>query len=213
MSDIDTAPADFARGDAYVNPTTSPTIEQAFGGRENLKLLQQILDDMPAENEAVVDQPEDSPPPTNLAAPLQESRGETTVPSSDGAQIHTVIEGDTLWQIAESNHVSLDALIAANPQFAANPDLIYPGQQVNIPTGNEIAAGSELNQQVTEPADKTPADGSETNEATSVQIPPPGKDPLYDRMGWVEDTPDSRANALQFSDWATQSSAVGGLLP
>ena len=46
--------------------------------------------------------------------------------------IYTVKKGDTLWGIAKRYGVTLPALIAANPQIK-NPNLIYPGNQVNIP--------------------------------------------------------------------------------
>ena len=45
---------------------------------------------------------------------------------------YTVKKGDTLWGIAKRYGVALSALIAANPQIK-NPNLIYPGNQVNIP--------------------------------------------------------------------------------
>ena len=45
---------------------------------------------------------------------------------------YTVKKGDTLWGIAKRYDVALSALIAANPQIK-NPNLIYPGNQVNIP--------------------------------------------------------------------------------
>ena len=57
---------------------------------------------------------------------------------------HTVRRGDTLWAIARQNGVSLQALIAANPQIA-NPNLIHPGQTVHLPGGSpggEVAPGS-----------------------------------------------------------------------
>jgi predicted chitinase/LysM repeat protein len=44
----------------------------------------------------------------------------------------TVRAGDTLSGIAARHSVSLQALIAANPQIR-NPNLIYPGQVVNLP--------------------------------------------------------------------------------
>jgi LysM repeat protein len=212
MAVIDTALESSAVGDGYVSPTHSPTIEEAFGGPDHLKLLQGALDDWGDEElkdeQTAITTPRDSAAPPPPAPPK-----ETPMSSSDGAQAHTVISGDTLSQIAIDNGVTLEALIAANPQFAANPDLIFPGQQVTLPTGSEIADGGEVNQQVTVPAGEETADGSEASQAASVEIPPAGEDPLYDRMGWVEDTPDSRANALQFSDWATQSSDIGGLTP
>ena len=41
-------------------------------------------------------------------------------------------KGDTLWGIAGRYGVPLTTLIAANPQIK-NPNLIYPGDRVNIP--------------------------------------------------------------------------------
>ncbi|MFL5321283.1 MAG: LysM peptidoglycan-binding domain-containing protein [Myxococcaceae bacterium] len=46
--------------------------------------------------------------------------------------IHTVKSGECLWNIARRNGVSLQALIAANPQIK-NPDLIHPGESVKVP--------------------------------------------------------------------------------
>jgi len=45
---------------------------------------------------------------------------------------YTVKKGDTLWGIAKRYGVTLTALIRANPQIK-NPNLIYPGDEVNIP--------------------------------------------------------------------------------
>lgn len=48
---------------------------------------------------------------------------------------HTVQRGDTLSSIAQEHDVSLGSLLAANPQVR-NPDVIYPGQHINIPGGS-----------------------------------------------------------------------------
>lgn len=48
------------------------------------------------------------------------------------AEVHRVEYGDTLTRIARDHDVTLDALLAANPQIA-NPDRIYPGDVVEIP--------------------------------------------------------------------------------
>lgn len=47
---------------------------------------------------------------------------------------YIVQPGDTLYEIAKLYHVSLEALIAANPQIQ-NPDLIFPGQKISVPVG------------------------------------------------------------------------------
>ena len=46
---------------------------------------------------------------------------------------YTVKSGDTIWKIAAKHQVGMSEIIAANPQIK-NPDLIYPGQKIIIPT-------------------------------------------------------------------------------
>ncbi len=53
-------------------------------------------------------------------------------PPCPGGFIYTVQPGDTLFFIAQRFGVSLQALLAANPQIT-NPNLIFPGQQICIP--------------------------------------------------------------------------------
>lgn len=45
---------------------------------------------------------------------------------------HTVEKGDTMWKLAVKYQVGTSEIIAANPQVS-NPNLIYPGQRLNIP--------------------------------------------------------------------------------
>ncbi len=45
---------------------------------------------------------------------------------------HTVVSGDSMWKIAVKYEVGLSEIKSANPHIA-NPDLIYPGQVLNIP--------------------------------------------------------------------------------
>lgn len=49
------------------------------------------------------------------------------------ATTHTVVKGDSLWKIAVRYEVGISEIIRANPQIS-DPNLIYPGQVVNIPT-------------------------------------------------------------------------------
>ncbi|BAF58276.1 MAG: L,D-transpeptidase family protein [Pelotomaculum sp.] len=52
--------------------------------------------------------------------------------AQDGAKRHTVLPGESLWEIARRYGKSLESIIAANNM--ANPDLIYPGQTIIIPS-------------------------------------------------------------------------------
>ena len=47
--------------------------------------------------------------------------------------VHTVERGDSLWKIATKYRVGLSEIKSANPNIK-NYDLIYPGQQINVPT-------------------------------------------------------------------------------
>ena len=52
--------------------------------------------------------------------------------SASADTMHTVVKGDTMWKLAVKYQVGVSEIISANPQIA-NPDLIYPGQKLNIP--------------------------------------------------------------------------------
>lgn len=54
---------------------------------------------------------------------------------------YIVQSGDTLYTIALGFGISLQALIAANPQIE-NPDLIYPDQTIRIPGVQPVAGVS-----------------------------------------------------------------------
>lgn len=55
------------------------------------------------------------------------------VVSVSAATSHTVVRGDTMWKISVRYEVGLTELQGANPQIT-NPNLIYPGQVLTIPT-------------------------------------------------------------------------------
>jgi len=58
----------------------------------------------------------------------------TLTPSA--ATTHTVVRGDTMWKIAVKYEVGLSEIKKANTHIK-NPDLIYPGQVLNIPSISE----------------------------------------------------------------------------
>jgi uncharacterized YkwD family protein/spore coat assembly protein SafA len=61
-----------------------------------------------------------------------------TLPNiSHAQQVYTVQPGDSLWKIAVRYQVGISEIIQANPQFK-NPNLIYPGDKVNIPNYDAI---------------------------------------------------------------------------
>lgn len=49
------------------------------------------------------------------------------------ANTYTVVSGDSLWKIAVKTQTGVSELIEQNPQLE-NPNLIYPGQKINVPT-------------------------------------------------------------------------------
>ena len=87
------------------------------------KLAEQFnttIDDLVAINGLV--RPNDLVVGQNIWIPTKSSQNGT----------YTVKSGDTMYQISRAFQVSLDSLIAANPQIS-NPDFIQVGQVINIP--------------------------------------------------------------------------------
>ena len=58
--------------------------------------------------------------------------GTLTVSGLAAGLTHTVVRGDTMWKLAVQYQVGTGEIIAANPQVK-DPNLIYPGQVLNIP--------------------------------------------------------------------------------
>ncbi|WP_182199491.1 SafA/ExsA family spore coat assembly protein [Paraliobacillus salinarum] len=61
---------------------------------------------------------------------------------------YTVQPGDTMWKIAVRYQIGVTEIIEANPQVE-NPDLIYPKQQLTIPTIDAIKRTEHLVIQLT----------------------------------------------------------------
>lgn len=49
----------------------------------------------------------------------------------DGSQIYVVVSGDMMWKIAQKNDLTLEQLLALNPQISS-PNLIYIDQKINV---------------------------------------------------------------------------------
>ena len=52
---------------------------------------------------------------------------------------YTIVSGDTLFKIAQRYGINVATLVAANPHIT-NPDLIYPGDVICVPTAPEVPA-------------------------------------------------------------------------
>ena len=74
------------------------------------------------------------------------------------AATHTVASGDTLSKIAQEYGVTLEEVLAANPQIK-NANLIYPGDVVTLPDGTQVAASSSAG---TQTSTTRPATSGET---------------------------------------------------
>lgn len=61
---------------------------------------------------------------------------------SASAATHTVVRGDTMWKIANKYEVGTREIINANPRVV-NPDLIYPGQLLNVPQTDSAVSSFE----------------------------------------------------------------------
>lgn len=64
------------------------------------------------------------------------------ISTSSAAATHKVVKGDTMWKIAVKYETGLSEIKSANTHIK-NPDLIYPGQILNIPTTESSIASYE----------------------------------------------------------------------
>ena len=55
----------------------------------------------------------------------------TTTTAAASGQYHTVVQGETLWAIAQIYGSTLGRLMVLNPQIK-NPNVITPGQRVRV---------------------------------------------------------------------------------
>ncbi len=83
-----------------------------------------------------VAKPAQPAPPKSAAAkpaPTKPAPTKPAQPKTAARRVYVVKRGDTLSAIARAHRVTLQRLIAANPQIK-NPNRIFPGQRVTVPT-------------------------------------------------------------------------------
>ncbi|HNZ82193.1 MAG TPA: LysM domain-containing protein [Sedimentibacter sp.] len=56
--------------------------------------------------------------------------------------IYTVKSGDSLYKIAKNHNITIEDILKSN--YIANPDLIYPGQEIIISKEKTKTAGVEI---------------------------------------------------------------------
>ncbi|TDL31035.1 SafA/ExsA family spore coat assembly protein [Jeotgalibacillus sp. S-D1] len=57
--------------------------------------------------------------------------------NAEASTAHTVSPGDTMWKVAVQYQVGVPEIIQANPQIS-NPNLLYPGQRLVIPSAGSF---------------------------------------------------------------------------
>jgi LysM repeat protein len=143
-------------------------------------------------------------------------------PASSDPKVVTVQPGDYLEKIATANQTTSLRIYYANTDIA-NPDLIYPNEQVRIPTADESLTPREVpvNQQIATP---TPAQAS-TEAAPAPRPAPkatanfaPGDGSVWDHLAacesggnWAINTGNGFYGGLQFTLSTWQSLGGSGL--
>lgn len=71
--------------------------------------------------------------PTLSTRPVEQpgTGGALSPAEEEQALYHTVVRGDTLWELVQRYGVALNRIVELNPSIR-NPNLIYPGQKVRL---------------------------------------------------------------------------------
>ena len=75
----------------------------------------------------------------SASRPVVTAKPTTTTPAAPSAQVYVIKEKDTLSKVAKKYGITLEALLAANPDIK-NADKISVGQQIVIPVPSGVAA-------------------------------------------------------------------------
>jgi LysM repeat protein len=121
-------------GDSKTNTGRSEGVSDV-GGTRDVDTSDRLAADLDRDVDAV--------DPAEVSAEAAKVAGtDTPADTVERVGSYTVQRGDNLTHIARDHGVSLEALQAANPQVR-NPDLIHPGQQLNLPEGARAATPGE----------------------------------------------------------------------
>jgi spore coat assembly protein SafA len=129
-----------------------------------------------------------------------------SAPAPASGAVHSVVKGDSLGAIAKKYGVNLADLLQANPQIT-NPNLIFPGDQINIPTLN---SANDLEAQINNTQKETKGVLDKANEKDSTGRKSAGLDE-------EEYKPDVTTNFKKFSalekynEFFGDNSAIKGL--
>lgn len=72
--------------------------------------------------------------------PIAPRARRVSVAARAALSVHTVQSGENLWAIARARGVACDELVAVNASALGGSDVIYPGQQLVIPSGGKPPA-------------------------------------------------------------------------
>ncbi|MBE0450847.1 MAG: LysM peptidoglycan-binding domain-containing protein [Clostridia bacterium] len=79
---------------------------------------------------------EEETPVTPVAPKVPATEQKVVAPVVTDGETYTVVAGDVMWRIATKHNLTLDRLVALNPQIK-NPSLIYVGQKIIV--GEKVA--------------------------------------------------------------------------
>jgi len=140
-----------------------------------------------------------------------------TQPAAPEPKMVTVNPGDNLTQIASTNNSTALRMFYANTDIQ-DPDLIYPNQQLRVPTNDEQLTPRDVptNTQITT-ADVSAENMAETSSSSAVNYDP-GDGSVWDRIAacesggnWAINTGNGYYGGLQFSLSTWQAHGGTGL--
>jgi len=159
-----------------------------------------------------------------VVAAAQDTPDQKSAPSAQPApqpapqpKMVTVAPGDYLTKIAEANNSTALRIFYANT-FIADPDLIYPGQQLRIPTNDEQLTPRDVPvNQVISQTDVSTENTAETTSASTVNYDP-GDGSVWDRIAacesggnWAINTGNGYYGGLQFTLGTWQANGGTGM--